>query len=240
MVRKPGKHSLKVPAIARLQNAFIAALNKYAHMPKYIIVVPDKDILESIEIYDNGIKKAIFDNLHWLLIQFGHNLITRREDLRAKNTGATPPFFTKVIWVQMLARPISEDPKLARIWKLHRKFNDVLDNLCEIEEYMHVLPIREMEEFKFFDERDNLTPAGEKHYWLHLNDQIKAFEYNNTDHRPTTTKPRSALNQHTAHRNTSNDHRDHRSPMRRRDRKDRKHHKRDRRSSGDYSRHREH
>ena len=80
-------HSLKIPAIARIQNALIAALNEYPHLPKYIIVIPDKDILQLIEQevdIDNGIKKAIFDNLCWLMLQFGRNLVARCDDLGNK------------------------------------------------------------------------------------------------------------------------------------------------------------
>ena len=138
-----------------------------------------------------GIKKSIFDNLHWLLQQFGCNLTARRDDLKNKNPGTMAQAFTRVIWVQMLARPISEEPKLARVWKLRRKFNDVLDDLCEIKQYMHVLPIKDMEEFKFFDSRGNLTTAGKKQFWLQLNEQIKAFEYHKTELRPPS-KPQAS------------------------------------------------
>ena len=182
------RHALKVPAIAHLQNALIAAFNKYPHMPKYIIVIPDKDILKSIEIYDNGIKKVIYSNMCWLLQQFGRNLNSRRDDFRNKNTGAVPPTFTRVLWVQMLARPISDDPELARIWKLRRKFNEVLNDLFAIEQYMHVVPIKDMEEFKYFDNHGNLTNAGKECFWLSLNDQIKAFEYHRTDLRPSAAQ----------------------------------------------------
>ena len=58
---KPGEHAFAVPAIAHLQNAFIAALNEYPHLPKYIFMIPDKDVFESViddvKLIDNGIKK---------------------------------------------------------------------------------------------------------------------------------------------------------------------------------------
>ena len=155
------------------------------------MIISDKDILEDIlevtNIFDNGIKKSIFDHLHWLCQQIGRNLLARRENLRDQNPGAVPYFHTKVIWVKMLSRPISDDPKLSQVWRLRRKYNDVMDDLLDIEEYMHILNIHDMEEFKYFDNRGNLTSSGKHQFWLNFNDQLKSFEYNKCDLRPVSS-----------------------------------------------------
>ena len=89
----------ELPVIAKLQNALVAAFNDHAHLPKYIFIIPDKDIIEYIELFDSGVKKAIFDNLTWLSKAIGRCLISRREDLKDKNYRAVSPEFTRVIWV---------------------------------------------------------------------------------------------------------------------------------------------
>ena len=63
------------------------------------------------------------------MIQIGRNLTARREDLKDKHLGAVDSSVTRVIWVRMLARPLSDDPELSKIWRLRRKFNDVLDEI---------------------------------------------------------------------------------------------------------------
>ena len=130
----------------------------------------------------------MYDNLHWLMQHVGRCLIRRRDDLRNKNTGAIPSEHTRVIWVAMLARPISDDPDLSKIWKLRRKFNEVLADPLEIENYMHIMTIKDMEEDHYFDSRGNLTIKGQQQYWLNLNDQLKAFEYHSTDLRPARSE----------------------------------------------------
>ena len=88
----------------------------------------------------------------------------------------------------MLARPISDDPHLAKIWKLRQKFNKVLDDIMEIEQFMYVMPIRNMEESKYFDDQGHLTKAGKNQFWLSLNDQFKAFEYASQESSKSLTK----------------------------------------------------
>ena len=154
-----------VPTIAKLQNALVAALNEYPHLPKYIFMVPDKDIVESIQLFDVGVKKTTFDNLLWLVKCIARCMLTRREDLKRKHLGAAARETTKIIWINMLARPIDdENPQLARIWKLRRKFNEVLSDIIEGESYMNVMTLANMEEIKYFDWQGNLTETGRNQF----------------------------------------------------------------------------
>ena len=54
----------EIPTIGKMQNSYVAAFNEYSHLPSYIFMMPDKDILTSIDLFDVGVKKIIFDNLH--------------------------------------------------------------------------------------------------------------------------------------------------------------------------------
>ena len=56
------------PVIARLYNSMIKALNDQAYLPKYIIFIPDKDIVELLEVFVDGTAgKILEDNIHWLV-----------------------------------------------------------------------------------------------------------------------------------------------------------------------------
>ena len=81
----------------------------------------------------------------------------------------------------MLARPFTENRKLAKLWKLRRKFNDVLTDLLEIEQYMHVMTIPNMDEARYFDNCGALMEIGKKQFWVSLNEQFKSFEYHALD-----------------------------------------------------------
>ena len=47
-----------IPTVGKIQNALVAAFNEYPHLPCYIFIIPDKDIITSIKTYDNGVKKC--------------------------------------------------------------------------------------------------------------------------------------------------------------------------------------
>ena len=179
-----------VPVIAKLQNSLVAAMNEYHHMPKLIIIIPDKDVIESIVQFDIkidcGIKDTIFDNLHWLMQQIGKCLITCREDLKSKNPGAITPEYTHIVWIEMLTRPITEDLELARIWKVRRKFNSVLRDLLKIEEFMDSINIQNMQEDKYYDTFGELTSAGQTAFWCNLDKQLKEYEFNLAQAQRTT------------------------------------------------------
>ena len=169
------KQITTVPVIGKIQNALVAALNDFPHLPKYIFIVPDKDIIQDIGHYDDGVKKAMFDNLNWLTKQIGRCITQHREELKKCKPGSVAAEVPRVIWVSMLARPISDDPFFTKIWKISRKFNQVLEDILEIENFMHIMFIQGMEELKFFDSRGDLTSAGQWQFWHNLDDQIKVL-----------------------------------------------------------------
>ena len=110
------------PVIVRIFNAFIEALNKYIHPPKYLFVFADKDILSSIEFYDFNVRKVIRDNIYWLHKNLLKQLYRRRDDLKDKRLGAVNPEITKVIWVKMIERPRTDEQKLKQVLMLKGKF----------------------------------------------------------------------------------------------------------------------
>ena len=115
------------PVIARISNSLIETLNENTYLPKYVIVIPDKDVIESQSKRDFGAKNAIEEHLSWLVKQVSKSLLTRHEDLKNRNPGTVTAELTRVIWVKMLTRPITEDTVLKKVWKLRPKFNSALD-----------------------------------------------------------------------------------------------------------------
>ena len=164
------------PVIARITNSLIEALNDTIYLPKYVIIIIDKDLVQDEENKGFGAKKAIEDHLFWVVKQISRALLTRREDLKQKCPGAVTADLTRVVWIKMLTRPITRDASLKRIWKLRPKFNDALDNILGIEKYMHVINVPRMDETKYFDERGQLTPAGKRVYWRNINGEIKSLD----------------------------------------------------------------
>ena len=153
------------PSIARILNALIKAFNEDELLPKYIIIMPDKDIISSINMFDYGITTLIETNINWLLDQMARTIITRREDLKNKRSGTAPAFLPRVFWVEMLQRPYTTNNRLKNIFAQHNKFNRSLKNILQIEHYMEVISLQNMGDTPFFDAFGELSDMGAHHYW---------------------------------------------------------------------------
>ena len=95
--------SLNWSFLSHITNCFIAALNEKHHLPRYVLIVIDKDWLSSSKILEYGMSRAIKVAIQWILCQFQRNLDTRKENLYvtkpgALATGSEP----QLIWVTMV------------------------------------------------------------------------------------------------------------------------------------------
>ena len=68
------------PVITRIFNSLVKALNKFPHLPEYILVLPDKDIIKSTNIYDFGMREILEANINWLIRNLARALLARQEN----------------------------------------------------------------------------------------------------------------------------------------------------------------
>ena len=172
------------PTITRILNALIKALNDTDHLPKYILVICDKDILETMDTSRYNPKKLIKSELFWLHREITRTLQARRENLRNIKPGSISAEPTRVIWVKMLARPLSTIDELIRVLKLRRKFNDIIDDLARDDTLMHVMSLSTLNEFIHFTNFGDLSAHGQTDFWIEVNDQIKLFDYHQIELKP--------------------------------------------------------
>ena len=69
---------------ARMQNAFIEALNRRICIPKYVIVLPDSNLVEASAYFQFDMAEILGICVNWLAKQFEKNLEICREDLVSK------------------------------------------------------------------------------------------------------------------------------------------------------------
>ena len=82
---------LAVRGICRMTYPLVEALNTRGRIPKYIIIIPDKDIIYSLQ--DKKIESSIVMGaaIHYIMRRFDTLLERRRVDLIDKKTGCCPP-----------------------------------------------------------------------------------------------------------------------------------------------------
>ena len=192
--------------LARIFNAFVEALNNRHRLPKYVIVVPDKDIITSLKNYNIGLTLVMGAALHYLIRQFDIQIQRRHLDLQDKKPGAifsekciedngdeignpvlpdtkSPEVKlvmneqqTKFVWVRMLKRPYIEGDKAKAVFGLRGKFNSQLEE-CLSEGEANTHRIMSIEvRPEEFDRQGNLTLAGKEIFWKEVNRAMRKLD----------------------------------------------------------------
>ena len=112
--------------LARLLNPFIEAFNEHHRLPKYIIFIPDKDVLANIKDYEFSMAHIIGAVIHHIIKQIDLMIARQRHDLSLKKSGGILPESPKIVWVRMLCRPKSTTPANADFYALRGKLNSIL------------------------------------------------------------------------------------------------------------------
>ena len=90
--------------MARLVNASVKALNDNMKIPRMIVIVPDHDIINSINFFEFGIKHILHISIRWIINNMQRVLEAKIENLMNIKPGAVDDK-PKVIWVKMLQKP---------------------------------------------------------------------------------------------------------------------------------------
>ena len=84
----PKSSSLNRSVLGRIYNEFIEGLNQNDWLPKYIFVLPDKDLVEASQHYGFGCKIVFSKILTWMANNMEATIETRIDDLTGKRSWA--------------------------------------------------------------------------------------------------------------------------------------------------------
>ena len=163
------------------------ALNKYHKLLKYMLVVPDKDLLSHLK-WDNGISVEIGASLHYLVKQQDLYLQRRKRELAQKKPGALiADDYPKIIWIRMLKRP--QNLVNGTVFTHRRKFNSILkERLLDGNAAVHHIMSIDIQQ-QDFDIGGNLTPGGKTTFWNEVNRAMQKFDADTITLRPRKYKP---------------------------------------------------
>ena len=146
--------------LVRVQKAMEEAFSRKWHLPKYIIVMLDRDILHMINSEASGLTKAIERCLHYFARELASNTEDRMETFAAQRPGAAIDEPT-IIWVEMFDRAyIGYTYAMRNI----NKFNKVLNDVAMREKNSKVMSIADLH-FQHFDHLGELNSQGKKKFW---------------------------------------------------------------------------
>ena len=119
-------------AIGTVLNSLIVGLNTRDRLPRLIVLVLDKDIIEDVCIYNNPSLAAevLEDNVTWLFKQIETHIRRKQIELTDKKPGAVYGNDPKIIVVEMLDRLLRflGSSTMAGILELRSSFNQLLND----------------------------------------------------------------------------------------------------------------
>ena len=163
--------------LIRWQNTFASVLNKSAgRFPKYIIIVPDDDLITFLNFKEEGVARLLADWLQWLITAFSRLLADWRQKLPLKSTR-----YEHGPCVYWCHAPTHVNFNREHN-DLHKKFNDCLETLLKnSKSEMRIIKFKK--HWDFFDreivKQDKITKKGLHAYWDALD---SAFEFNASRH----------------------------------------------------------
>ena len=165
-----------VKSSAHLINPLIHVLNEEPHLPKYIVVLPDQDILQLLVKHHSTSALVIGSILHFMIKQMDLFIARRKQDLFHRRPGALSAdgLLPRFIWIRMLKRPKSLSEK--DIFSLRGKFNSILKEcLLDGNEKSHHIMSIEVDDSKF-DLSGMLTSSGKADFWAEVNRALEKFD----------------------------------------------------------------
>ena len=162
----------------RILYPFCVALNDRHHLPRYILIIPDKDMITKLTEYKFDNSLTMGSAFNKLINKINQWIQRRRQDLADKRPGAlAPENYPTLIWVRMLKRPFIEGEEASRVFSLRNKFNAAMENqiLLSNDNNHRIMSIDIKKEE--FDRQGNLTSIGKTSFWREVDRAVHKFDW---------------------------------------------------------------
>ena len=171
--------------LGRLRSAFQEALNTRRHLPCFLLVILDKDLIEDIGLYDYSASKEIYECVEYIVQQLDVMINRRKKELTAIKPGALYSSDPKIILVTMLRHPLQfpTGSQMEKVVSLRAKFNNALNDLA-YDNDLSILSIDNCNSENYFDLLGNLNHMGQYTYWRQMNSLLQQFDKKKVDLAP--------------------------------------------------------
>ena len=113
--------------LARIVNSLLEECNTTHHLPRFLVVMIDKDLITDLDVYDRDIVMMIRDVVNWLTRQINILIHHKRAKILECRPSAIYGADPSIIYVQMIRRAdlhLKRGSKLDENFALRAKFND--------------------------------------------------------------------------------------------------------------------
>ena len=177
-------------AAARILNSLIDQLNKENRLPRFLVVIIDKDLVSDLNVFDGYAAQMVSDYTNWLVKQINTTVTRKKSELLDKCPGTVFSGDPKIIFVRMLHRYERYTPgcRLKLLHGLRSKFNESL-NSAAAKIGQRMLTITSCNTRDHFDYWGNLTVKGCLDFWQELNELLDRFDCGQIKLHPALSPP---------------------------------------------------
>ena len=179
-------------AMTRILDELTEAVNdKKNRLPKYLIVIIDKDLLKDVPDVFNAEAPTVVQELTESLVRQITTTIRRKhESMLEKRPGSIASIDTKIIFVCMLRRAgsFNTESTLGELLSLRPKFNDSLNDMTA-KMGQHMLTINSCHSYEHFNKHALLSVWGKQEFWAELDELIEKFHIDKIKLLPNPKNP---------------------------------------------------
>ena len=187
--------------IVNIYNLIVQALNTETKLPKYILILPDRDVILQMNFFKPGLLHLLEKCMAWLGKTLKEPYLPTEKKLRDILPGSMGPEPT-IIGVGMINHPFIRNHPFKTynlVVDFRTKFNQILQSEAKKSRFALVLrPTNTLDYSHHFDNFGNLTFSGKKEYWRFLDSKLKNHDRNeellSTDMDNTKVSTRPAHN----------------------------------------------
>ena len=190
--RFAGANTMGKSLLATILNQVIQGINETDHLPRYILLMLDKDVVENIQFGGFGCKIIFECTIEWLSSRIKNAINTRKEDLKQVKIGAFEPGEPRIVWIKMLIRPFIKTTSHGYVFAQCHTFNTILQSTILKFLHTHVLDTELPTDRALFDLGGNLSPTGKDYFWKEVNYWMRRFDRGKTELRPEADPPRKS------------------------------------------------
>ena len=176
----PTVSDLKTSATSRIYNMVVDALNDDDHLPRFLVITLDKDVISDIKTFDYGLTKDLTIIMNWLTRKI--DILVRRKKCQIKARklgGISGDYDPVIIYIDMIKRPDNKQysKRLTDICNSRYKFNVVTHETADQQD-QRILSICTCNSYSCFDNSGNLTNKGKLHFWHEVDELLEMFDDN--------------------------------------------------------------
>ena len=160
---------------ARIVNCLIKALNedKCVRLPRFVVVVPDWDLLRYFNHNTYGIEEVVYEAINWMTKEMKKAIEDKREQLMKIKPGAVIATEPKVVWIKMLQRAMNYD----KVLTVRAKYNATLEALLSEKSGHYIIDINPiLRDPVYFTRNNELSEDGKVLFWKEVDECIRLFD----------------------------------------------------------------